>query len=402
MALIQCPQCHAEYDVQLKVLEKNVTCKECGKTFRAQARKSAKKPKKKNNTLWIVIGACAALFMVIMIVVYSGSDDDITPSDPPENAGTADVDRSQTKRRPDPRPPPRVVGSTEAEKYCISVVAAIADSDLDKLQDMVNFPLYHNARSGGEGSLWSDLDQLNQILRKQKYLDILTAETPEGAGFARNSAVEEAKELACTGSKAEVELLLKNMLNDRRQVRTYRLVRIGAKWTVADQIVGAEYGGDLDIVTEEGPKTLDEKYGRRVSPEGLIGDVPFLDDTSEAQRKEMARLVANLTGDDRNLRHEAQERLVKMGKPAIPPLLTGLAPFDFNNQDHISDANKIIGVLRQITGRSFGFAPGFQDVAIRGSMEEDLKHAVRLWFGWWARYKDVWEGRDIKKEMEGW
>jgi hypothetical protein len=294
------------------------------------------------------------------------------------------------------------VERTEAEKFCLRFIESLARSDLDQVQKMINFQLFHDERTGNDGLRWTDLEELDRFLKRKEYIEALTAETAEGAAFVRHAALESSEELSSDGRRAEVEFLLRNVMNGRMQKRTFRLAKIGESWVLIDQAVGAEYGGDLDAVAEEGPKTLDEKYARRINPEGEIAPVDFLPETSESQRRELTSLAADLVGEDKSRSHEARERLIKIGKPAIPALLNGLVPLDYGNQDDIAKANRHIYVLRLITGQSFGFSPGFQDVAVRGSMKEDLLHAVRLWFGWWHRYKDVWEGRDIKGEMEGW
>ena len=401
MALIRCPNCRREYDVPLSVLEKKVTCKACGHSFRAAALRSGKRSPGRKSLLWPIIAGCGVVLIVVLAVFLPGSEEEDGAPGPaaPEKRPPAVAAPAPERTAP---PAPARAERTEAEKFCVAFLAAVGDCDLERLGNMISFILYHNARSGPRGELWTDLDEVDKILKKKEYLNALTDDTAAGAGFVRDAAVAETREISSDGNRATVEVLLENVLNGRKQKRTMKLVRIGGGWHLADQKVGPEFGGDLDAVAVEKPKTLDEKYSRRISPEGRIEKVPFLDETSPETRRELTRLVENLLGEDRNLVRDARERLVAAGKPAIPPLLSALVPVDYSDRDQIGKANRIIYVLRLITGRSFGFSPGFQDTVIRGSMEEDLKHAVRLWFGWWARYKDIWEGRDIKKEMEGW
>ncbi len=399
MPLIICPKCRAEYDVPLKTLGKKVKCRSCGQSFPAQARKAGKKPEKKKPWLWPVVGVGAALFVVLIVIVESNIDRD-GPAPAENNDKVSRVERTEPDETPPQAEDPDRVVRTEAETFCVQFIAAVSDNETDRLQDMVNFPLFHKARSGG--ALWSDLEELDRILKMQEYIGALTDDSPQGAGFAREAAVEKAKEVSNDGKKAVVELVLHNLLNDRRQNRTVSLHRIGGAWAMIDQTVGEEYGGDLDHVADEKPKTLDEKYNKRLNPEGDLEAVDFLEETSATKRKALERLVRDLIGDDRERSIAAREKLTAEAKPAIPALLNGLVPLDYSDRDDIAKANRIIHVLRPITGKSFGFSPGFQNTVIRGSMEADLKHAVRLWFGWWTRYKDVWQGRDIEEEMKDW
>ena len=87
---------------------------------------------------------------------------------------------------------------------------------------------------------------------------------------------------------------------------------------------------------------------------------------------------------------EYREVIVGHGKASIPLLLNALMGFSHKAGDGQNTifANMACEVLREITGRGFGYAPGMARGGLgTGSLgtatdEERLK-AVRRWFGWW-------------------
>lgn len=84
---------------------------------------------------------------------------------------------------------------------------------------------------------------------------------------------------------------------------------------------------------------------------------------------------------------EARDVIVAAGKNAIPPLLNTLVTRDHTNDaTQIREANMAILLLREITGESFGYAPGqakgFGQSIVTATPEERVL-AVRRWFGWW-------------------
>jgi|GEM_PF-2109029 len=405
MAVIICPQCRHEYDVPLKVLQRTVKCRNCGHPFRAIARKSVDKPAAgRPQWVWPVVGVGVALVVVILLMLLAGGDDE-RPRDDATTADTlqpdpGDVDSGGSTTSQTSAATPSAPVRTAREVFCVDFVRALADFELDRLQDMINFSVYHNNQRQSHEPLWSDLSELDQILRKQAYLEALTNDAPGGTGFVKNAAVEATEELSSSKDRAEIRMVLRHTLNERRQERTFKLVKIGERWLLADMSAGPEYGGDLDAVAEEKPTTLDEKFERRINPEGEIALLPFLPETTEEEKAGIVELVALLIGDDRKRSHPAKERLIEIGKPAIPGLLNALVPLRWSDSDDIAKANKCVSALRSITGRHFGFAPGFQGNAARGSVEADLSHSIRRWFGWWQRYKDTWEGRE--DETENW
>jgi len=204
------------------------------------------------------------------------------------------------------------------------------------------------------------------------------------------------------GSEGQVDVGFENQHNGRLHERLYTVKKTGPKYYVAHFSVSAEHGGDLDIVKVDGPKTLDEKYKRRISLEGEIKEIEYTPETTDSLKSELEELTEDLISDGRKKSRVARERLIKIGKPAIPAILNQIVPLDFTSEDDLGKTNKCVSALRIITGRTFGFSPAMLESAVNESTASDFQISIKRWFGWWERNHKTWKGRDIEKEMEDW
>jgi hypothetical protein len=275
----------------------------------------------------------------------------------------------------------------------------VADNNVDAIQRMFNFPVYYRMNKGEDDPHWSDLPELDQIMKKKEYTERLTNDRADGGGFVRSAEILFAKELSWDGTEGEVEVGLRHTQNGREQERLFLLKKSGPIMMIYDYEVGEEHGGDL-AMGEEPPKTLDQKYKRRISPVGEIREVAFTPDTDEVTAGQIRMLVEDLVGQTRTRSREAKMRLLDHGKKAIPGLLNMMVGLDMTRENDIARANKCVSLLRTLTGRNFHFVPGFASDSEMESMAADLKLAMGRWFGWWERNKDTWTGRDLEKERE--
>jgi hypothetical protein len=274
----------------------------------------------------------------------------------------------------------------------LDFLEAVAENNVDELQKMFNFPVYHRLKRAEGEPQWTDLDEVDRVMRKQAYTDRLTNDTAEGGGFVRNAAVLFTREASWDGAEGVIEVELEHVNNGRKQLRRFTVKRFGSSFTVIDFAVGPERGGDLDLV-EEGVTTLDEKYKKRVNPAGEITTVDYLPDTDERTKAELKYLLKALTSDDRNKAWKARGKIEEIGKPAIPGLLNQMVGLDMAKREDVAEANKYVTILRKITGRTFGFDPSFMTDTQLDSQAADLEHSLRRWFGWWERNKDTWTHR---------
>ncbi|MAG33784.1 MAG: hypothetical protein CL908_23130 [Deltaproteobacteria bacterium] len=100
----------------------------------------------------------------------------------------------------------------------------------------------------------------------------------------------------------------------------------------------------------------------------------------------------------------SQAQLKDMGKGAIPFLLNVLLDKDHREDEQdIMTAHKATVILREITGKHFGYAPGKAKMAMQSlatATADERDTAVRRWFGWWKLNKRSWKGR-VDEDEEG-
>jgi hypothetical protein len=338
------------------------------------------------------------LFIILALIVQSSFYEE--PVKVVEEGGRDVTDTGLDAPDPDLSDEPLAPVRTERELFCLDFLQAVADNDVDGIQGMFNFSVYYRVNKSDEDPHWDDLPDLDQIMKKQAYTQALTDDSAGGGGFVRVSEILFTKELAWDGTEGEVEVGLKNKNNGREQERNFKVKRFGSYMMIYDYAVGEEHGGDL-AVQEEAPKTLDQKYKRRVSPVGEIREQAFTPDTDEGTAAEIRMLVDDLLGENRARSRDSRTRLLDYGKKSIPGILNGMVGLDMTREEDVAKANKCVSLMRTLTGRNFRFVPGFVHESELESMAADLNLAIGRWFGWWDRNKDSWTGRDLEKEQEG-
>ncbi len=117
-----------------------------------------------------------------------------------------------------------------------------------------------------------------------------------------------------------------------------------------------------------------------------------LDSTPPDLQEQIESLYATLINLDLTRESAAAKReLVKLGKPVIPILLSGLYETKLTDDESRIRANLMVVTLRNITGRDFGYDPqarlGKQD----GVNKERSDSAIKQWFAWWYQNKQVFD-----------
>ena len=94
---------------------------------------------------------------------------------------------------------------------------------------------------------------------------------------------------------------------------------------------------------------------------------------------------------------DAREELVRIGKPALPILLTGLYEIPIDTEEHAIQVNSIDLALQGITGEYMGYKPMAMAGSTSGTSEEHRQAAIKAWFAWWLRKGEKFEA---KREAE--
>ncbi|MEQ1895512.1 MAG: zinc-ribbon domain-containing protein, partial [Planctomycetota bacterium] len=148
------------------------------------------------------------------------------------------------------------------------------------------------------------------------------------------------------------------------------------RWLSPDEVKAAKKKKGYDVKTLSDGSIVHE---REPAPLGHLADTP------EELRKEIDSLLATML--DLELTKEggrARARLVEIGKPAIPPLLTKFYEIPADDEPNRIRCNMIDQALSDITGQHFGYAPGEAGTAA-GTTEERRASSIKQWFAWWYK-----------------
>ncbi len=125
-----------------------------------------------------------------------------------------------------------------------------------------------------------------------------------------------------------------------------------------------------------------------------------LADTPPEMRAEIDRLYATLI--DLDLTREAsaaRSRLIEIGRPAMPILLTGLYEIPLDTDEQGIQVNQIVMALRDITGQNFGYAPIELAGSSLGESAERRESSIKQWFAWWHRKGERFETRQPEADL---
>ncbi len=97
----------------------------------------------------------------------------------------------------------------------------------------------------------------------------------------------------------------------------------------------------------------------------------------------------------------AQTEMERIGRPAIPILLTGMYEIPLDTEDHSIQVNIIVQTLRSITGQYFGYKPQELVGSGLGTSKERRDSSIKQWFAWWYRKKDKFTEKEVVDGLEG-
>ena len=82
-------------------------------------------------------------------------------------------------------------------------------------------------------------------------------------------------------------------------------------------------------------------------------------------------------------------RLNEIGKPAVPRLLTRFNDIKASTPEGVAQLTQIDALLRDMSGRAFGFSPAQNTVLASAADNEQARtSALKQWYAWWYYYHD--------------
>jgi hypothetical protein len=136
-------------------------------------------------------------------------------------------------------------------------------------------------------------------------------------------------------------------------------------------------------------------------PEGEPKQLDWLPGTSDADKAAISGHIRDLFDDKHPAKlSKASTALATIGKPAIPMLLNEFVGLDLRKDDDIKRGNSVDRTLAALTDMEMGFDPAnFQSAGAIPPAEGRMR-AIRRWFGWWDRNKDLPITRRNQPEKE--
>lgn len=442
--LVSCPKCMAEYRLRAD-FQGNVKCKKCQRAFHvghtsSQRQGQRSRDRHEHKTAIKLIVACSiGLLFVAGIIAATASTE----------SGSTGGDTSNTRRRPRGRTElptnyPRTDLGTSVDPAEVSrhppvvtrqFIAAMANGDRQTVKELFLFDSYFKTadlrfkkgeeqyKDGSEGRQAELRDLvvnelldpfLVEVLKKHMVPQMEAGEEwvwtsqevdRQSAGMRVLCKDEERKDLLML----DIELGLKTgmTMTDAVKQDAWGVKKVSLKWM--QETIAAT--GDQKRFRGLGVET--QKKREAVARKGSKGPAEAAPSVQEAGAGTSGAQGAVIEGNVRALIDEgtsgpdyfkAQDALKQSQKMAIPFLLNELVERDHGeNETDIMAAHKCIMVLREITGESFGYAPGQAKMRMQSmaaATPEERKKAVRRWFGWWKYNRTSWKRKKVTVEPE--
>lgn len=441
---VSCPNCMAQYKLRAD-FHGTVKCKKCHRGFSVGHTTSERQGLQSRDrhdqktAVKLVVACSIALLAIAGIIAGLGSKDSGTSPQDPLSAqnrarGRAGLrtDYPRTDLGPD-------IDPSEVRRHPPVVtrvfVTAMANGDRETIQELFLFDAYfkiadlrlrnegdkyHGGSEGRQAELRdlvvSELLDpfLVEVLKKhmvpqmesgQEWVWKVKDIDRQSAGMRILCKDEESKDLLML----DVELALKAGMTaeDAMNQEAWGVKKVSLKWmqeTIAATGDQKRFRG-LGVETQKKREAVARKGGK-----GPVEAPPSVQDAVPGTSGEQGAIIE---GHVRTLLDEgtsgpdyfkAQDALKQSQKMAIPFLLSELVERDHRESEiDIMAAHKCILVLREITGESFGYAPGKAKMRMQNmaaATPEEREQAIRRWFGWWKYNRTSWKRKKIADDVD--
>jgi predicted Zn finger-like uncharacterized protein len=389
---IQCPACHARAQLPDSKEGAKVRCGECGRVYVAVVAGSRARRGASRSNPGLLIGVGTAVLGALGLLYL-------------KNAGGAPAETARVETN---EPAPKRVESTGWTAPAVQAAAGVHRAAFGARPDGLTFMLdapriwaAEQAKAAAEGGAAAATPA-----------DYARLPAPEREAFVHRVAetlIQGAdKELVADWEpfdgeviqKTDVEATVRVAVKSRAQPGEQRFVEwqlalVDGRWKAwgwkrwltpeeekAARKAPPSTPGVTRVTLSDGSRVIERE------PEPL----GHLETTSPELRERIDRLYATLI--DLSLTSEASQaarELERIGKPAVPILLTGLYEIPLDTIEQGIQVNLIDQVLRGISGRSFGYTPQEIVASGRNANNEHRRSAIKQWFAWWFANQDTFE-----------
>lgn len=395
--LIQCPSCHARAKLSDDHEGAKVRCAECGRVFVARPQ-GAKGSVSSGSSTGVLIGVGAGVVVLLFaLFLMSRSSDEPVAAKTPTPA-------------PVVAPPPSTTLDTgwknEHVQAMVKLHTAAFAGDRDTVKTLLHGGrIWAREHTSAEGVLdpavapFESLPPHERVVALDRWAEELCAgsakelvadwqpfdgelvEEDESGAFVRINARPRA-------GGVESRWIEWHLAKDGNRLKAWKWER----WFSPDELKAAKKKKGYEVKTLSDGSVVHE---REPAPLG------HLEDTPAELRKEIDGLLVTML--DLELTKEgarARRRLVEIGRPAIPPLLTKFFEIPADTQENRIRCNMIDQALSDITGQSFGYAPGEAGTAA-GTSEERRESSIKQWFAWWYKNEKRFTEKPKEDGLEG-
>ena len=397
--IIECPACGARAKLPDNKEGAKVRCIECERVYvaRASGRAGSSRTSQGNSAVPIGIGAGVVALVAVLLMVKGGKDEvkkpDLPEVEAPREVVVTDSTGWDSKLIKDARKLHDKAFQTEefALQSSLSWPHVWARMQLDPAdpEATLNLAGYEgldadaiDAFRGGVMSTLLSTDASNLVGSWKPFDGNVVSESDTDAVL--HLAIEPRGEEGATGTR-NIE---------------WKLVKVGGKWKAWSwerwQSPEELKAGRVARKKSYEKKTLSD--GSKVI-EGEPGPVPYMDETSAEQRKDIDALIAKLIDPNLPAKELTRTRgeLELHGKHAIPPLLTKFYEMNqtgFADMDAAIQAQMVHSMLSDLTG----YVTTFSAHEALGATDERRDSGVRQWFGWYNRKFKRFEGRVMEPD----
>jgi predicted Zn finger-like uncharacterized protein len=395
--LIQCPACHARAQLPESKEGAKVRCGECGRVYVAVPAGARGRRRASRSGAGILLGVGSAVLGALGLLALRNRDGDAP---------------AQTAAEQTPEPARRVE-STGFTAPVVQAAAHVHRAAFNARPDGLTFLLDPARIWAAEQAALAPEDAPPA---PADYASLPAAEREAFVrGIAEGLIQGEDKELVADWepfdglvvSKTDVEATVRVAVSARAQPTEkrwveWKLALVDGRWkawawkrwlTPEEELAAQKRAppssqGVTRVTLSDGSRVVERE------PEPL----EHLETTSPELRARIDRLYATLI--DLSLTSEASQaarELERIGKPAVPILLTGLYEIPLDTVEQGIQVNLIDQVLRGISGRSFGYTP--QEIVASGknANNEHRRSAVKQWFAWWYGNQNTFEAERAKQ-----
>lgn len=432
---IHCPKCGTEYRIPEEKLEARVQCRRCGRIF--IPRNLLKKSQRRGGGTGVPLGGAVTILLGLLLIVGGAVivSNMVSPEKRPSpSSGTF---RSGEGERPDPLAKAREEAEARLHETLPRWLNALKDGNqvqLDLLTDPSGFyKAYPDEEKpkgrNGKPLSWSAMDPIDRVTWKNRIFDDLSKgdlgkplrekEYLDGTFSVTQGDVLSSPFLTGTASFKE-----KGAKTRGAWIYRFTFTREGPKdnprWKVSGFSLKErpkitpkkKRGGRIRLPKGIKPEALKEETITREGKKKkvlVMDPVPLdhLPDTPPELRKEIDHLLE--IASDPNVRPpdaiKACERLVEIGRPAMPRILNlfyrivhGPDPDSYENRTTIFRIIKLC--LVPMTRCEFGFNPAERPDQEGNSAAQERKVALGQYYVWWFQHSDKAYWDLLKKQRE--